>query len=377
MYKRNGIYYADFIHDGQRYVKSLKVSSKSVARELEQKFKIEVLTGKYAEKQERKKRDVGFAIVLKEYIENVAKVDKKSWKRDLVSERHLKKFFKKKKFLAITSDDVIHYKNARQKEIMNQDKNKEKEKSEITFTTINRELALLKRLYNWYAEMKKIEIKNPVKGIKYFQEKSRERVMTLDEEKRFFTNGKPAAHMRYIVLFALYTGMRRSEIFKLKKKHVFLGDLGGYILLKDTKNGEDRKVPLNKDLTKIMREIIYKVSDDDYIFTNYDGSRIKDIKKAWQGACDRAGIKDLRFHDLRHTFCTRAAQRGTNPFFIMKIVGHKDPKTAQRYTNPTDEHLLNVMPVLESHQNPQQLNQEEVKEVKTQGKSIRACSSVG
>ena len=60
----------------------------------------------------------------------------------------------------------------------------------------------------------------------------------------------------------------------------------------------------------------------------------------------RAGIKDLRFHDLRHTFCTRMAYLGINPFTIMQVVGHKDTKTAKRYTNPTDEHML--LPCLKS-----------------------------
>lgn len=351
MYKRNGIYYADFIHDGKRYVKSLKVSSKSVARELEQRFRVEVMTGEYDRKQERKKRDVKFNVVLNDYIENVSKVDKKSWKRDLVATNHLLRYFNKKRFLEITPDDVTAYKNKRQQEII---ATKDKPVNEISFASINRELSLMKRLYNWYSEQKQIQIINPVKGIKMFKEHSRDRVMSDEEEQRFFANGKPPHYLKAIVTIALYTGMRKSEILNLRRKDVVLKDIGGYVILKDTKNGENRKVPLNNDLTEFFISIIKNVSIDEYLFPSKDGKRFDDVKKSWGNTCRRAGIEDLKFHDLRHTFCTRLAADGTSPFFIMKIVGHKDTDTAKRYTNPTEEHLLNAMPAMKSHQFSQQ-----------------------
>ena len=355
MYKRNGIWYADFNHDGKRYVKSLKVSSKSVAKEMEQKFRVEVLTGTYDRKQAIKKRNVNFEAVLNDYIENVAKVDKRSWDRDEVSAKHLKKFFCSKKFLEVNSDDVMNFKNMRQKEIMNKEKNKHKPVRDISFTTINREMSLLKRLYNWYNEQKKLNHVNPVKGIKFFAERSRNRVMTEEEEKKFFTDGKLEKHIREMVLLALYTGMRRGEIMKLRTNNVILTDIGGSIHLQDTKNGEDRNVPLNKDMAEFMKRLLDGKAKDDYVFINKrTGKPFTDIGNAFEGACDRAEIKDFRFHDLRHTFCTRAASRGVSPFFIMKIVGHKDTETAKRYVNPTEEHLINAMPPIKSHQFSQQ-----------------------
>jgi len=209
-------------------------------------------------------------------------------------------------------------------------------------------------LFNWYASQKKINILNPVKGIKLFPIKSRNRIMTEEEEELFFTKGEPLPHIRNSVIAALYTGMRRGEIFKLHVKDVFLSDIGGYLLVKDTKNGEDRTVPLNKDMAEFMRRMIEGKEKDDLVFQDKQLKGIRDYKKGFKGACKRAGIEGLNFHDLRHTFCTRAASRGINPFFIMKIVGHKNVATAKGYNNPTDKHLLGAMPVMESHQNSQQ-----------------------
>jgi integrase len=137
--------------------------------------------------------------------------------------------------------------------------------------------------------------------------------------------------------------MRRGEILRLKKSDVVLGDLGGFISLKDTKSGDNRKVPLTKELTEFFKQVIKSDSGSEYIFVNNKGKPFSDISQSWEEACRRAGIDDLRFHDLRHTFCTRMAHEGVSPFAIMAIVGHKDAKTAKRYTNLTNEHLLAAM----------------------------------
>ena len=157
--------------------------------------------------------------------------------------------------------------------------------------------------------------------------------------------------------------MRLREILNLKKEEVLLGDIGGTIVLGDTKNGESRKIPLTKELTDLFRRIIDNTWDNSpYLFCNRKTGRpIRDIKTSFPKCCRRANIENLRFHDLRHTFCTRLANEGVNPFIIMQIVGHKDTKTAKRYTNPTDEHLMAAMAKIgeKSHQFSQQLPDEQ------------------
>jgi integrase len=233
-------------------------------------------------------------------------------------------------------------------------------KEETSFATANRELALLKRVYNWYCEQHRLKLDNPVKGVVFFREKARDRVMTEEEEARFFKEGKPSPALRDIVLLALYTGMRSGEILKLEISDIVFAEIGGYISLKDTKNGDNRKVMLTKGLTEFLKRVIKDHGHGDYVITN---PRIKEpyfgIKEQYRNACKRAGIDDLNFHDLKHTFCTRMSAAKVNQFVIMKIVGHKDPKTAQRYCNPTDENLMAAMqelgkkPLGKKHQKPE------------------------
>ena len=109
MYKRNGKFYVDFLYEGRRYVKGLRTGNKSVAKEIEMKFRSDVMTGKYAEKQEKKKRDALFTDVLDDYLTR-ERINKKSHKRDETTAVHLNAFLKGKKILEITPDDILDYK---------------------------------------------------------------------------------------------------------------------------------------------------------------------------------------------------------------------------------------------------------------------------
>jgi integrase len=64
---------------------------------------------------------------------------------------------------------------------------------------------------------------------------------------------------------------------------------------------------------------------------------LKSITKAWKNACKAAGVTDLRIHDLRHTFGTRAADAGAPLIAIQAVMGHKSANTTQRYTHATDQ----------------------------------------
>ena len=136
----------------------------------------------------------------------------------------------------------------------------------ITLSTINREIALLRRVFNWYAQQKRIMLQNPCKGQKDYKETSRERIMTEDEEQRLFTTGAPSPLVSDVVRLALFTGMRKGEILKLKKVDVHIGDLGGYILLRDTKNGENRKVPVTKELKNFIENVMIEIQWVNFFF---------------------------------------------------------------------------------------------------------------
>ena len=330
---------------------------------------------------------------MQEYLDKVA-VAQRGYKSVVSRANHLKPFFGNKPLPKISPDEVIEYKFSRQAEVKSRAERLQSKKgvkvnlSNVIYSSINRELALLRRLYYWYRKQKRQKIDNPVEGIEFYRETSRTRIMTEEEEPRFFIEGKAPQHVKDIVAIGLSTGMRLREILNLKRDEVLLGDIGGTIVLRDTKNGESRKIPLTKELTDLFSRIIDSIWDNSpYLFCNRKTGRpITDIKTSFTKCCRRANIENLRFHDLRHTFCTRLANEGVNPFIIMQIVGHKDTKTAKRYTNPTDEHLMAAMAKIgkKSHQFSQQLpdEQEAIEQDAVNTKQIpqitkRAISSVG
>jgi integrase len=120
-------------------------------------------------------------------------------------------------------------------------------------------------------------------------------------------------------------------------------------VFRDTKNGENRKVVLTKELTGFLKQVVNVGYFSEHVFCHKNGQFLKSFDGAFRAVCKRAGIDNFRFHDLRHTFCTRMASAGVSPFMIMQVVKHKDTATAKRDTNPTDEHLLAAMGKM-SHQ---------------------------
>jgi site-specific recombinase XerD len=82
------------------------------------------------------------------------------------------------------------------------------------------------------------------------------------------------------------------------------------------------------------------------LFT-YRNKPIRDIRTAFKNACSRADIKNLRFHDLRHTFASRLVLSGVDLATVSKLLGHSSITMTMRYTHPTPESLKNAVTSLD------------------------------
>ena len=132
------------------------------------------------------------------------------------------------------------------------------------------------------------------------------------------------------VEFAIESGMRRSELLSLKWKNV---DLAKRVaLLADTKNGSKRSVPLT---TKAVQVLIQLDHDNESVFPVSDHS----IRHGWGRLVKRAGIKDLRFHDLRHEAVSRFFEMGLSVPEVAAISGHKDFRMLSSYTHISSEKI--------------------------------------
>lgn len=138
--------------------------------------------------------------------------------------------------------------------------------------------------------------------------------------------------MKPVTKFALATAMRRGEIAKLTWQDI--NKKSRYALLRETKNSTARKAPLSDEALAIIDAMPRKLHDNLIFGYQSAGS----ISKAFERACESAGIVGLRFHDLRHEAVSRAFECGLNVMEAAAVSGHKDLRMLQRYTHlqPSD-----------------------------------------
>lgn len=133
--------------------------------------------------------------------------------------------------------------------------------------------------------------------------------------------------------------MRKSEILTLKWSNVEFENNIITLEHTNTKSKKTRRIFINSVLRKLLLEQKLKSGSSDYVFLSLDGipyKREDSLKQAFNGALRRAGIKGLRFHDLRHTTATRMIEAGASIIAVSKILGHADLKTTMRYAHPED-----------------------------------------
>jgi integrase len=200
-----------------------------------------------------------------------------------------------------------------------------------SIATVHRELSLMRRIMN-IAFSNGWILRNPFEQgeplIKPGDEKPRERILTREEEERILAlcNGE-WEHLRAIIICALDTGMRRGEMFKLEWSDVDLES--GLITVEafNTKTMRQREVALTDRLAAELRRMS-KYANGGLVF----GIKTS-VKTTFNKARKKAGLPDLRFHDLRHTNATRLVGASMPLSEVGRMLGHTQPSTTYRYVN--------------------------------------------
>ncbi|HET9533355.1 MAG TPA: site-specific integrase [Blastocatellia bacterium] len=333
--------------DGVRYRERIPTArTRAQAEEAERKRLAEIHAGTYG----KPKGTVTFKEFAEETYLPWAKTNKKSWKIDSYRLGALIAAFGKKQLRQISPFDVESYKINRLKTPIKSrsKKNSDKEKKRSP-AAVNREILLLSRVLRLAITKRELS-ENPCAEVELLQgERSRERYMLPEEEERLMAVlSGPREHLKYMVILAVQTGLREMELLTLQPEQVdFHRDL---LLIFETKTNEPRKVPLNPTARAVLSELVEQAREKGrpYLFTNPDtGSYYTTIKTAWKTACRLAGISNLRFHDLRHTFGTRAADRGEPLNAIQRVMGHKRIETTLQYAHATDDAARRVVAAAE------------------------------
>ncbi len=196
-------------------------------------------------------------------------------------------------------------------------------------SSLFRDLAVLKAILN------KAKREGTLSSLPSFPKlklpKGRCRWITLSEEGCLIEKSPP--HLRSLIVFAVETGGRKSELLRLDWSNVELAN--NRILFIETKNGEDRSIRLSN---RAHQELIALGPKDTGPVFTYEGRAIKDIKTSFNKARKKAGLSDVRFHDLRHTFASRLVQQGLPLYEVMQMTGHKSLAMVQRYAHLAPDH---------------------------------------
>jgi len=162
--------------------------------------------------------------------------------------------------------------------------------------------------------------------------RGRERRLEGNEEERLLLAAKEyGGELSAIISFAIETAMRRGEIVELRWENI--NKLKRTAKLLDTKNGENRTVPLSPVALKILESIPRNINGRVFSI------KADSITTAFDRCCRRAHIESLRFHDLRHEATSRFFEKGFNLMEVSSITGHKDLAMLKRYTHLKAEDL--------------------------------------
>ena len=173
---------------------------------------------------------------------------------------------------------------------------------------------------------------NPCRHVKRYKEHKRERFLSLEETEqlgqvlREAEEEIPSAVAAFRLL--LLTGCRMSEIRDLRWEYV----KDDCIELRDTKTG-GRVVPLGPEARAVLSAIPRDEDNPWVIAGRLPGSHLTDLQRPWRRIRKQAGLEDVRIHDLRHSFASRALALGESLTMIGKLLGHTQVQTTARYAH--------------------------------------------
>ena len=204
-------------------------------------------------------------------------------------------------------------------------------------TTANHALVLLRLILDKAQQWEFMSsMRNPCANVTKFKTQAKERFLSENEIARlvatldqFEAASLAPKNAITIVRLLMMTGCRKNEITRLRWDELFLEE--GVLKLKDSKTGK-KEVTLSDDANQILAAA--PPNESDYIFPGKDGIEpIQGLQKIWHRIRGKAGLQDVRIHDLRHTFASVAVSSGTPLYEVGRLLGHASIQSTQRYAH--------------------------------------------
>jgi integrase len=336
IYKRGKVWYLDYWVDDKRIRERASCNKRDALKQLGEKA-TDAGRGTLVSV---KKKIVHFSDFAGQYLKII--VDRPDPVRNIRTVRghieHLKDFLGERPLSRITPELVEAYQKLRiEEKVIIKRKREAKEEKRARMmkgTTINRELATLRNLFNIARKKKLFQGINPVADVTFYPETRRQnKILSLEEYARLIKAADP--RLRPIIQVAVRTGLRKNDILSLKRKNI---DFNRMLLTAwVSKTQEWQTFRMGEDLAAILKAI---PGTGEYIFTNpKTGTKWNDIKKWWESAKKKAGLDApglLIFHDLRANAGIRV-EEVAGRFAAQTLLNHKSQKTTEMYLHLTPE----------------------------------------
>ncbi len=334
--KRHNKWWVDFSFDGNRYRKPSPADTRAGAQAYETHLRHKLARGEPIDTKENK------PMTFKEFAANWFQIYVKNnnkhseiLSKDKILRVHLVPFFGRYKLESINNLDVEKYKGR-------------KIESGLNPKTINNHLAVLRRGFHSAVEWGLVD-SCPV--IKKLKTPPQEFDFLSVEESRLLVDSARGIN-RDMIMIALGTGLRFGEIKALTWDDVDFGS--GEITVRQafaegvlgtTKSNKIRRIPMTASVLKILSGL---ARSNGYIFTEKDGRPVDQSTsiRRLHRACKDAGIREIGWHVLRHTFASHLAQSGANLIAVQNLLGHSDIRTTMRYAHIHGEVLRETIDIL-------------------------------
>lgn len=345
LFKRNGYWYVDIRGYGIKRQRLRLSKWKRVAQEIADDIEAKIVRQEWLGTVNSK---ITFKEFSQKYLSTYASTSLRppSYNRyqDIIN-RILIPHFGDKKLSEIRPEDVEAFRSHRLKE--------------VSPSTVNREFTRLRSIFykavEWgylrhYPFKTVKEYKEPPGKVRFITPEEYERLLRASDPNSLLNNpnnwGRTfskllTAFLRPIIITAFHTGMRMGEILNLKWKDI---DFKNRIIsVEMTKNNERRTIPINKTLYDVLKSLPIHLGTEK-LFPNLTTQQ---LSSAFRRACKRAGIKDFRFHDLRHSFASYLTMGQQNLRTVQTLLGHKDLRMTMRYSHLSDQTLKEAVTLLD------------------------------
>lgn len=389
--KRGRYYDFEFMVAGRRYSGTFNgrdgkpiAKDKPEARELLYKERRKVIDGTYLSDSEREELK-DFSTFVDRVFLPFAREHHASPAHDEFRCRMLKDHFRGKRFDEITMMAVVGLVNKRLNSItVRKEKAADGEfvQKKRSPTTVNKEITLLSSIFRM-ARTEKAATSNPCDELtksvrdKIPARRKRNRRLLPVEEKVLFEKGLQDSrfHLQPVTEVALYTGMRKRELFGLRSEHinftaqpksvVINGETWivppNWLIIVKTKKGVPRVIPMSRRVRRILQSLCEDATCGIYVFSSLrTGQQITDIKTAWASALKASGIHNLTFHDLRHEWSSRAADMNVPEHVRRDVLGHSSKTMTGDYTHASPQSMERAMELVAGYNKGNILNYDRI-----------------